>query len=127
MAYRKFSQLQKTARGSAVLGLLRIEQDGAYAALLSHHGASQKSNEHASDTADYEPSSSGDEGLASQATTFSAKAKHSGPEARETTWLVSGVTRWRRQLDAIISNLLMGDRSADDLDAAVRQVWRALH
>lgn len=109
-----------------MLGLLRIEQDGAYAALLSQRGASQTSDEHSSDTA-YGTNSSGDEGAESQTKTLSAKAKHSGPEARETTWLVAGVTRWRRQLDAIISNLLKGDRSADGLDAAVRQVRRALH
>lgn len=120
-------QLQKTVRGGAVVGLLRIEQDGAYAALLSHSGESEPPEDSPGNDPDQGVSAgNGDAtGAKSGAQTGGTKPQHSGQAARETTWLVSGVTRWRRQLDAIISNLLTGDRSVDDLDPAVRQVWHA--
>ena len=109
-------RLQTTARGRAVVGLLRIEQDGAYAALLSHSSPSHPRQQ--TDTDDQHVWSEHRSDNAREAVELPSGEQRR--EARQTTWLVAGATKWRRQLDVIISSLLQ--RSTDDLDAAVRQV-----
>eukprot|EP00892_Ulva_mutabilis_P004426 jgi/Ulvmu1/2355/UM013_0203.1 len=112
-------RLQATVRGSAVISLLRIEQDGAYVALLSRSSSSQ-GHPPSQENGSHRQRSVPPEGQANAPA--SQQSNSQGREAREATWLVSGVTRWRRQLDVIISNLI--ERSVDDLDAAVRQILR---
>jgi hypothetical protein len=55
--------------------------------------------------------------------TLPALAPHTRREQRFVKEVVSGVTRWRRRLDYIISNLTT--RSIEDLDPIVRQVRAA--
>lgn len=120
--------LHKTSRGLAVLHLLRIEQDKAYSALV----AKQASDSHAIDSSSSGSPADHPESDAevtnnvestinalddSLQTLSSGNYQHS---TRETTWLVAGVTRWRRRLDCAISNV--SARSVDTMDPPVRQV-----
>lgn len=82
--------LPSTVRGSALQQLRRVEQDGAYISMVAKG-----------------PSSSG----SSAGTSL---------EARRATFLVAGVTRWRRQLDCIIANAC--GKAPQSLEPAVLDV-----
>jgi hypothetical protein len=122
------NKLQETARGVAVLHLLRIERDNGYSALVAKRNASntttatdpittsETSSENALNLSNLGPEGQGKNTVEVEETRTKIR-QHS---TRETTRLVAGVTRWRRQLDCAISNVC--ERSADSLDASVRQV-----
>ena len=137
------TRLQDTARGLAVLHLLRIEQDNAYSALLAKTAASSQDSTAAGDpwiapapsSTVQVPSSSSlpsvptteeqQQPLEQSIKTDSANGTKANATSylhstRETTRLVAGVTRWRRQLDCTISNV--AERSMDSMDPSVRQV-----
>jgi hypothetical protein len=108
-----------------VLHLLRVEQDGAYTALVSSAPDTQHGMETLEDDDKHHLRvgmrtclEDGSVSMASLPTSPDLQRGHRS--ARDTTRIVAGVTRWRKQLDCVISSIAA--RSVDALDAPVRQV-----
>jgi hypothetical protein len=103
-----------------VLHLLRIERDGAFTALISHPESSNERTYGDVDVWAFDEDAI-QEGRGVNQEPADVQKPGNGPgEARTVTWLVASVTRWRRQLDSVVSTLTQ--RSADGLDPPVRQV-----
>ncbi|KAI3431816.1 hypothetical protein D9Q98_010569 [Chlorella vulgaris] len=127
----RLMRLQPTTRSVALLQLLRIEEEGAYAGLV---GGSPGAAAVAADDLDGEgglsSSSRGGGAIGAdagfrdrQGTRNSWSAELEPRHARMVTELVSGTTRWRRRLDYTLAALLKG-HSVASLDAPVRNALR---
>jgi hypothetical protein len=112
---------------SCLWQLLRIEEEGAYAGLvngapsLNPRQKQSKSdhNEEEDDLSDYAEGSANIRDR--QQTAAHHRSTALGPQQQRTLrQLVSGVTRWRRQLDYVISHVMA--RSATELESDIRQV-----
>jgi 16S rRNA (cytosine967-C5)-methyltransferase len=106
MWWNRLMALKPTARSAALEQLLRIEEDGAFAGLVG--GAPP-----GADGADP------DDPAAARA----AAAKLDDRDRRRVTEIVSGVTRWRRRLDWVLSQWLRAGQ-LEAMDAPLRQLLR---
>jgi hypothetical protein len=117
-----FMMITITTPPHCLLQLLRIEEEGAYAGLVNGaptlNNARQKQSKVRDDSHDDDVSDlDGDSRCASEQRNSAALSPQQQRTLRQ---LVSGVTRWRRQLDYVISHVT--SRSVTQLDSDIRQV-----
>ncbi|KAI8462446.1 MAG: hypothetical protein J3K34DRAFT_527743 [Monoraphidium minutum] len=124
-----------SARSEAIFQLLRIEQEGAFAGLVSGRAATGERGGGGGGRggAGRRGGRGGGRGGGAVAAEGEGEAEEEwdgvgggdeldARDLRKVKELVAGVTRWRRRLDYIASELT--GRTADDLEPAMRQVLR---
>lgn len=95
----RLQRLPPTSRSVALQQLLRIEEEGAFAGLVG--GSPQAPPPAAVPTDDIDDAETEDQGP----TTAGGRAALDGRSRRQATDMVSSVTRWRKRLEWILTNL----------------------